>query len=208
MTRSTWRAWQAATVDDLTPHTGGGTACELVGRSRATHHRQAHPKPKVFGPHLKPKHPAELAQAAEREQIPAEANSGRLRELSVGGPSVGVRARRGPVLVLGQRTMYRILAAAGPRRGTPPPSHPPAPGDPRTRRRGPQRRLVLGHHEAGRPVNWYHAYVVLDIFSRYALGWRVEAVEDGRLATDLIADIIATQGTPPGWLHAIGVQPR
>ena len=26
----------------------------------------------------------------------------------------------------------------------------------------------------------------------------------GRLATDLIADIIATQGTPPGWLHADG----
>ena len=39
--------------------------------------------------------------------------------------------------------------------------------------------------------------VVLDIFSRYALGWRVEAVEDGRLATDMIADIIATQDTPP-----------
>ena len=74
MTRSTWRAWQAATVDDLTPHTGGGTACELVGRSRATHHRQAHPKPKVFGPHPKPKHPAELS-AAEREQILAVLNS-------------------------------------------------------------------------------------------------------------------------------------
>ena len=70
-----------------------------------------------------------------------------------------------------------------------------------------------GQGAAGRPYTklagpargiWYHAYVVLDIFSRYALGWRVEAVEDGRLATDLIADIIATQGTPPGWLHADG----
>ncbi|TBT90087.1 DDE-type integrase/transposase/recombinase, partial [Propioniciclava tarda] len=51
---------------------------------------------------------------------------------------------------------------------------------------------------------WYHCYVVIDIFSRYVLGWRIEAVEDGRLAADLVADIIATQGTPPGWLHADG----
>ena len=49
---------------------------------------------------------------------------------------------------------------------------------------------------------WYHAYVVLDIFSRYVLGWRVEAVEDGRLAADLIAEIIAEQETIPEYLHA------
>ncbi|PTR43670.1 hypothetical protein C8K38_10620 [Rhodococcus sp. OK611] len=29
---------------------------------------------------------------------------------------------------------------------------------------------------------WYHAYVVIDIYSRYVLGWRIEAVEDGDLA--------------------------
>ena len=50
----------------------------------------------------------------------------------------------------------------------------------------------------------YHCYVVLDIFSRYVLGWRIEAVEDGHLAADLVTDIITTQGTPPGWLHADG----
>ena len=43
-----------------------------------------------------------------------------------------------------------------------------------------------------------------EVFSRYVLGWRIEAVEDGRLAADLVADIIATQGTAPGWLHADG----
>ena len=36
MTRSMWRVWQAATADELTPHTGIDKACELVGRSRAT----------------------------------------------------------------------------------------------------------------------------------------------------------------------------
>lgn len=128
MTRSTWRAWQAVTVDELTPHTGLGTACELVGRSRATHHRQAHPKSKVFGPYPKPKHPAELS-AEERERILAVLNSKqRLREL-VGGPSVGLRARRGPLLEL---TTHDVPdpGRGRPGRGTPPTGHPPAPGDP------------------------------------------------------------------------------
>lgn len=34
MSRTTWRVWQAANADELTPHTGVGKACELVGRSR------------------------------------------------------------------------------------------------------------------------------------------------------------------------------
>ena len=203
MTRSTWRAWQAATVDDLTPHTGGGTACELVGRSRATHHRQAHPKPKVFGPHPKPKHPAELS-AAEREQILAVLNSDDYANSSVA--QVWACELDEGRYWCSQRTMYRILAAAGQggerrRQATHPPRAIPelvaeAPNVvwswDITKLAGPARGI------------WYHAYVVLDIFSRYDLGWRVEAVDDGRLATDQIDDIIATQGTPPGWLHADG----
>lgn len=44
--------------------------------------------------------------------------------------------------------------------------------------------------------------MILDIFSRYILGWRVGTVEDGRLATDLVAAIITEQHTTPGYLHA------
>src|SRR5699024_4580976 len=51
---------------------------------------------------------------------------------------------------------------------------------------------------------WYHAYVVLDIFSRYIVAWRIEGIEDGNLATDMISDAIAEQGAPPGYLHADG----
>lgn len=52
---------------------------------------------------------------------------------------------------------------------------------------------------------WYHAYVVLDIFSRYVVGWRVERIEDGQLAADLVQEIVEdTGGHPPGYLHADG----
>ena len=64
--------------------------------------------------------------------------------------------------------------------------------DPYTKMRGPTKGV------------WFHAYVVIDIFSRYVLGWRIEAVEDGDLAADLVADIVTEQGTRPGYLHADG----
>ncbi len=43
---------------------------------------------------------------------------------------------------------------------------------------------------------WYHAYVILDIFSRYVVGWRIENVEDGRLAADLVEQIVTDTGCP------------
>lgn len=51
---------------------------------------------------------------------------------------------------------------------------------------------------------WYHAYVILDIFSRYVVGWRIENVEDGALAADLVEQAVAETGQRPGWLHADG----
>ena len=203
MTRSAWRAWQAATVDELAPHSGLGKACELVGRSRATHHRQAHPKPRVVGPHPKPRHPAELSPA-EREQVLGVLNSPFYADSSVA--QVWACELDEGRYWCSQRTMYRILAAAG--QG----------GERRRQATHPPRAIPELVAEAVNVVwswditklagpargIWYHCYVVIDIFSRYVLGWRIEAVEDGRLAADLVADIIATQGTAPGWLHADG----
>jgi putative transposase len=40
---------------------------------------------------------------------------------------------------------------------------------------------------------WYHLYVILDIFSRYAVGWMVAAREAAVLAERLLADTIASQ---------------
>jgi hypothetical protein len=43
------------------------------------------------------------------------------------------------------------------------------------------------------PVQWrvYHLYVILDIFSRYVVGWMVALREAAELAEQLIADTIA-----------------
>lgn len=41
---------------------------------------------------------------------------------------------------------------------------------------------------------WYQLYVIIDIFSRYVVDWRVEEAEDSDLAAQLIDDAVSTYG--------------
>lgn len=43
-----------------------------------------------------------------------------------------------------------------------------------------------------------HAYVIIDLFSRYVVGWMVAAKECKHLATQLFADAVARHGVEPG----------
>lgn len=203
ISRVAWRRWQAETVHELTPHLGVVAACRLVGRSRATHHRQANPAPRAYGPWPKAAHPAELSQT-ERAEVLTVLNSPDYANLAPA--QVWARELDEGRYWCSVRTMYRILAAAGQtgerrRQATHPPQTVPelialGPGEvwswDITKMRGPSKGC------------WYHAYVVLDIFSRYIVGYRVELVEDGRLATELVQEIVTAQGSAPGWLHADG----
>lgn len=203
MGRDEHRRWQAETVEALTAHVGVVRACALVGRSRATHHRQANPRPRVHGPWPKPAHPAELS-AAERQEILALLNSERYADLAPA--QVWARELDEGRYWCSPRTMYRILATAGQsgerrRQATHPPRK-----VPELVATGPNEVWSWDITKMRGPVKgcWFHAYVVIDIFSRYIVGWRIETVEDGHLAQDLVQDIVTEQGTAPGWLHADG----
>jgi putative transposase len=52
------------------------------------------------------------------------------------------------------------------------------------------------------PAKWvtYHLYVILDIFSRYVVGWMLAARECSELAEQLIADTIEKHNIAPGTL--------
>jgi putative transposase len=61
------------------------------------------------------------------------------------------------------------------------------------------------------PAKWtYYLYVILDIHSRYAVGWMLAPRESAVLAEKLIADTCAKQGISRGQLtiHAGGVMAR
>jgi len=52
------------------------------------------------------------------------------------------------------------------------------------------------------PVTWnyYHLYVILDVFSRYVVGWRIAPRESERLAEELIAESCFKQNIDPDQL--------
>jgi transposase InsO family protein len=100
------------------------------------------------------------------------------------------------------RTMYRLLAAAN------------QTGERRRQRIHPvyakPELLAIGPNEVWSwditkirgPVKWsyYHLYVILDIYSRYVVGWMVAYRETAELAEQLIADTVAKQNIVPGTL--------
>jgi putative transposase len=47
---------------------------------------------------------------------------------------------------------------------------------------------------------WYHLYVILDVYSRYVVGWMVAHREAATLAERLLAETIATHGVQAGTL--------
>lgn len=177
-------AWQTESVEKLTPLVGVVTGCWLVGRSRATHHRRTNPKPLVLGPRRRPVHPAKLS-TAERAEVLGLFASDAYADMSVN--QVWARELDQGRYWCSVRTMYRILAAAemsgGRRRQA---THPPQ-AIPElvatsvnavwswdiTKMRGSARGM------------WFHAYVVIDIFSRYLLEWMDAFVGWSRHAGDL-----------------------
>jgi len=52
------------------------------------------------------------------------------------------------------------------------------------------------------PAKWtcFHLYVILDIFSRYVVGWMIAPRESAELAEQLIADTVQKQNIAPGTL--------
>jgi len=48
--------------------------------------------------------------------------------------------------------------------------------------------------------SWFYLYVVLDVFSRYAVGWTVQERETAQVATALIAQSVEQQQIEPGTL--------
>ncbi|WP_019872695.1 DDE-type integrase/transposase/recombinase [Salinispora oceanensis] len=47
---------------------------------------------------------------------------------------------------------------------------------------------------------FYHLYMIIDMYSRYVVGWHVATGEDSMLAREVIDDAIARNGVRPGFL--------
>lgn len=179
---------------------GTTAACRLTGRSRATHYRHLQPPP-AREPRQPQVQPSAL-RSEERSAVLELMNSPEYAEL----PPAQIWARE---LDAGRyhcsvSTMYRILRAqgqAGERRRQA--THP-AKAIPELVATAPSQVFTWDITKAAGPRKgiWYHAYVIIDIFSRYIVGHTVELAESADRAEELIRETIERNGIVPETVHA------
>lgn len=181
-------------------------ACELLGLSRATYYRITqgynHYQPVTSPAPQKDRRYATALSAAERATVVDILGDEQFESLSV--CQTYWHAFDLGLVPCSQRTFYRIAKAerlVGDRR---PGKHGGTPG-----RRTPKVTATA----PGQLWSWdvtelkgvgrqrFKLYLVIDVFSRFPVAWRIEYVEDKQLAVDMFTEAFARHGAPQV-LHA------
>jgi len=183
-----------AAVAELSPLVGVRAACRATGRSQAGHyrrHRQSPPPP------AKPRPPRRAQPralgTAERATVRSLLNSEDFADMAPA--AIYHELLDDGVYVASVSTMYRVLREHDEVRERRRQAIHPARVKPEllanqpneiwswdiTRLRGPGKR------------DFYHLYSIIDIYSRYTVGWLLAARENEFLAERLIADTLAAQ---------------
>jgi putative transposase len=187
----------------LAPRIGTRAACAASGVAQATWYRRhrASPAPprRAAVPHRDRVQPRALA-VAERHAILGMLHSDRFADLA---PAEVWAILLDEGIYLGSvSTFYRVLRQAGESRERRAQATHPAAVKPELLATGPNQVYSWDITKLHGPVKWtyYHLYVILDVFSRYAVGWMVAARESAVLAEKLIAATCAKQGIGRGQL--------
>ena len=187
----------------LAPVIGTRAACAAAGVPQATWYRRhrisaAAPKPAPV-PHAERVQPRALAPA-ERQAILDALHSCRFADLA---PDEVWAVLLDEGTYLGSvSTYYRVLREAGESRERRSQATHPAAVKPELAATGPNQVYSWDITKLHGPAKWayYHLYVILDIYSRYAVGWMVAARESAALAEKLISATCAKQGITRGQL--------
>lgn len=187
-----------AGVEELTPVVGRKRACEVLGRSRASHYRARNPKPR---PAAGPRRSARALSDAERETIVDTLNSQRFCDLA----PAQVWARlldQDATYLCSVSTMYRLLRARHEVRERRRIARHPAHVKPELVATAPNQVWSWDITKLKGPYkwSWFHLYVILDVYSRYAVGWLVATRESAALAQQLIGACLAAEQIPSGQL--------
>jgi putative transposase len=187
------------TVEQLTPIIGTRPACRAVGASHATVYRRRDP------PAPRPPKPrtasARALNDAERQAVLAELYSERFIDSSPA--QVWATLLDEGRYLASERTMYRVLGAehGGVRERRAQLAHPPYEA-PELLAERPNEVWSWDISKLKGPAKWtyYYLYVVLDVFSRYAVGWTVQHRERGPIAEALISQAAEQQQIRGGQL--------
>jgi putative transposase len=192
----------------LSSTVGIESACDVLGVSRASFYRR---RP-LFGPPLAESIPIPLGRptppralsSGEREGVLAVLNSERFQDCA---PA----AIHATLLDDGQylcsvRTMYRVLEENGPTRDRRDQLVHPQYQKPELLATAPNQLWSWDITKLRGPVKWtyFYLYVILDVFSRYVVGWMLALRESAELAKKLIEETCEKQNIQPDslGLHA------
>jgi putative transposase len=185
----------------VAPEIGMAPACRALGVSRATAYRHRSPRPKGERP-PRPR-PAMALSEEERAAVLAELHAERFADRSPA--HVYATLLDEGMYLASERTMYRLLAdrgESGERRDV---LRHPAYAKPELLATGPNELWSWDITKLKGPATWtwFHLYVLLDVFSRYVVGWLLAHRESGALADRLIAETVAKEGVTAGLtIHA------
>ena len=175
----------AATVEELTPIIGTRPACRALGASVATIYRlRRPPEPRTRKPRPTP---ARALSGRERERVLDVLHSERFVDVAP-EETYATLLDEGTYLC-STRTMYRILAShhGGVRERRDQLTHP-AYAKPELLAKRPNELWSWDVSKLKGPAKWtyFYLYVILDVFSRYVVGWTVQHRENAQLAKALI----------------------
>ena len=173
---------------------GVAPACRALGVPRATFYRRHRSAPGRQQPRCTP---ARALCEGERERVLETLSSPRFVDRSP-GEVVATLLDEGQYLC-SERTMYRILAASEPVRERRNQLTHPSYTKPELVATGPNEAWSWDITRLLGPKRWtyFYLYVLLDIFSRYVVGWMVAERESSALAARLIEQTCLKQGIEP-----------
>jgi putative transposase len=185
-------------VEELTPLMGTYPACRAVGAAPATIYRRRRP-PERRPRKPRPK-PARALTAPERDAVLEELHSERFVDCSPA--QVWATLLDEGRYLASERTMYRILAEQGQSRERRDQLVHPAYAKPELLASRPNELWSWDITKLLGPAKWtyFYLYVILDVFSRYVVGWTLQHREVASVAQRLIAQSIEQQGIRPGEL--------
>ena len=186
-------------VRELAPAVGVAAACRAFGLPRVAWYRSLEHDKKVPAAAARPT-PARALSEPERQEVLDTLHSERFVDDSP--PQVYAALLDEGRYLCSVRTMYRILGAEGEVRERRNQLSHPQYERPELLATGPNELWSWDITKLKGPAKWtyYHLYVILDVFSRYTVGWMVAHRESAALANRLIHETCQKQGIVEGQL--------
>jgi len=185
-----------AATENLSGAVGVAPACESMEVARSTLYYQRQPKQE---PKPRPK-PARALTDGERQKVLDELHGDRFVDKSPG--EVWATLLDEGTYLCSERTMYRILADNEEVKERRNQLKHPEYTKPELLAEGPNEVWSWDITKLRGPVKWtyFYLYVILDIFSRYVVGWMVAPRETAHLAQKLIRESCKKHAIDPGQL--------